>query len=84
MDTLVRPDYLSFSSETNLVRAAAPAALYAALVQVANDAAADVRAVDASVKLYSTVQVETAWGKLTPGGSYVPSRRASRSTTTRG
>ena len=71
MDTLVRPDYLSFASETNLVRAAAPRELYDALVQVANDAAADVRAVDATVKLYATVQVETAWGRLTPGGTYV-------------
>jgi hypothetical protein len=71
MDTLVRPDYLSFSSETNLVRAAAPPDLYAALVQVANDAASDVRAVDGAVQLYSTVQVEVAWGRLGAPGAYV-------------
>ena len=71
MDTLVHPDYISFASETNLVRAAAPESLYDGLVQAANDAAAAVRAVDASVKLYTTVQVEVAWGKLGgPGGTY--------------
>src|SRR5512147_689966 len=41
MDTILHPDYLGVASETNLVRAAAPPSLYNALVQVANDAAAD-------------------------------------------
>jgi hypothetical protein len=69
IDTLLRPDYLGVASETNLVRAAAPAALYAAVVQAANDAAADVRAVDPAARLFSTVQVEVAWGRLGgPGG----------------
>lgn len=68
MDTILHPDYIGFASETNLVRAAAPAALYNAVVQVANDAANDVRAVDRSVKLFSTVQVEVAWGALGGGG----------------
>jgi hypothetical protein len=71
LDTLVHPDYLALASETNLVRAAAPAALYAAEVQVANAAAADVRAVDPSVKLFSTVQVEVAWGALGSSGTFV-------------
>jgi hypothetical protein len=71
MDTLIRPDYIGVASETNLIRAAAPPALYAAVVQVANDAAADVRAVDPTATLFTTVQVETAWGKLPPGGPYV-------------
>jgi hypothetical protein len=71
MDTLVHPDYLSLASETNLVRAAAPAALYQALVQTANDAAADVRAHDAAVRLFMTVQAEVAWGRLSsPPGPY--------------
>jgi hypothetical protein len=69
MDTILNPDYISFASETNLVRAAAPPALYAALVQVANDAAADIRAVRPAAKLMATVQVEVAWGA--PGGGYV-------------
>jgi hypothetical protein len=60
------------ASETNLIRAAAPGALCDAFVQVATDAAADVRAHDATVKIFTTVQVETAWG-LAPGvtGPYV-------------
>src|SRR6185503_16919864 len=44
MDTLVHPDYLGVASETNLIRLAAPAPLYDAVVAVANGAAADVRA----------------------------------------
>lgn len=71
MDTILRPEYLGFASETNLVKAAAPAPLYDALVQVANDAAADVRAVDPAVKLFASVQVEVAWGALGGGGAYV-------------
>ena len=67
MDTILRPAYLGLAPETNLIRAAAPAALYGAVRQAANDAAADVRAVDATVQLYVSVQVETAWGRL--GGS---------------
>jgi hypothetical protein len=70
MDTLIHPDYLTLASETNLVRAVAPAPLYDALVRAANDAAADVRTVDPAVKLATTVQVEVAWGRLLAGGSY--------------
>jgi hypothetical protein len=71
MDTILHPDYLGIASETNLVRAIAPASLYNAVVQAANGAAADVRAVDPDVQLFSTVQVETAWGKLLPSGTFV-------------
>jgi len=70
MDTLIQPDYLGVASETNLVRLLAPAPLYNAVVAAANGAAADVRAHDAAVKLYSTVQVETAWGRLGGPGPY--------------
>lgn len=69
IDTLLRPAYLGLGAETNLIRTAAPPALYAAVKQAANDAAADVRAVDPAVKLFSSVQVEVAWGQLT-GGRY--------------
>lgn len=71
LDTLVHPDYLALASETNLVRAAAPAALYNALVAAANGAAGDVRAADPSAKLFSTVQVEVAWGALGGSGTFV-------------
>ena len=65
LDTLVRPDVFGVVLETNLIRAAAPAPLYAAIRQAANDAAADIRAHDATVRLSASVQVETAWGKFT-------------------
>jgi hypothetical protein len=68
MDTILKPAYLGLAPETNLIRAAAPAALYGAVRQAANDAAADVRAVDPTVQLYVSVQVETAWGRLTGSG----------------
>lgn len=70
VDTLLRPDELGLAAETNLIRLAAPAPLYAAVKQVANDAAADVRARDANVSLYVSVQVEVAWGVLGGTGTY--------------
>jgi hypothetical protein len=69
LDTLIRPDVFGVVLETNLIRAASPAPLYAAIRQVANDAAAAIRAHDATVRLSASVQVETAWGKFT-GGPY--------------
>lgn len=70
LDSLLRPDYMGLVAETNLIRLAAPPALYAAVVQVANDAATDIRAIDPAVKLFISVQVETAWGKLPATGIY--------------
>ena len=70
MDTLLQPDYLGIASETNLVRGIAPPAIYQGVKQAAHLAALDVRAVDASVRLVSTVQVEVAWGALA-GNAYV-------------
>ncbi len=71
LDTLLRPDELGLALETNLIRLAAPAPLYAAVRQLANDAAADVRAHDASVRLMVSVQVDAAWGRFAPPGAYV-------------
>jgi len=72
IDTLLKPARLGLAAETNLIRAAASPALYAAVKQVANDAAADVRAHDPNVRLYVSLQVEIAWGLLTGGPlSYV-------------
>ena len=72
MDTIIHPDYLGIASETNLVRAIAPPSIYSAVVAAADSAAAGVAAVDPTAKLYTTVQVETAWGALGgPGGAYV-------------
>ena len=71
MDTLLHPDAISVASETNLIRAAASPALYAAVVAAANGAATDIRAHDAAVRIFTTVQVEVAWGALPPGSGYV-------------
>lgn len=65
--SVLRPEAVSVASETNLVRAAAPAGLYAALVAAGNAAAAEARARDAGVRVFITLQVETAQGRL--GGS---------------
>jgi hypothetical protein len=70
VDTLLRPDWLGLASETNLVRLAAPAAIYAGVVAAAGEVAAAVRVHDAQVRLFSTVQVEVAWGRLPAGGTY--------------
>jgi hypothetical protein len=65
----LQPEIIGLAAETNLVRAIAPPALYAALVRTANDAAADLRASGSSATLLASVQVETAWGVLGGGGS---------------
>jgi hypothetical protein len=70
LDSLLRPDYMGLAAETNLIRAASPPALYAAVVAVANAAAADIRAFDAVTPLFISVQVETAWGRLGGSGMY--------------
>jgi hypothetical protein len=62
IDSLIRPPHLGLGLETNLIRGIAPPAIYAAVRQVANDAAADVRAIDSDVKLGFSVQVDYAWG----------------------
>lgn len=62
IDSIIRPEHLGVALETNLIRGVAPAPLYAAIKQVANDAAADVRSVDIRVKLSVSVQVDWAWG----------------------
>ena len=62
----LHPDYLGLAAETNLIREIAPRPVYDAVVRMTNDAANDVRAKHpaASLPLYVSVQVETAWGKL--------------------
>jgi hypothetical protein len=68
---VIRPDYLSVASETNLVRAIAPPSLYAALVDAAVRAAGEAQRRAPSTRVFSTVQVEVAWGRLVPGGPFV-------------
>lgn len=70
VDRLLEPVLLGLAAETNLVRAAAPAPLYDAIRRTANDTAAALRAAGRGVPLMSSVQVETAWGRLGGSGVY--------------
>jgi hypothetical protein len=67
----LNPDYIGLAAETNLIRAAAPAPVYAAVVTAANEAAADLRAAGDTATVLTSVQVETAWGLLGNGGAYI-------------
>ena len=71
VDALLQPNILSIASETNLVRSVARAPLYAGLVQGARDAVADLRAAGSRTDLIVTVQVEAAWGRAQPGGTFI-------------
>tara|TARA_R110002073_G_scaffold23307_1_gene79738 strand:+ start:63 stop:1268 length:1206 start_codon:yes stop_codon:yes gene_type:complete len=59
---LLQPEFLGLSAETNLVRAAAPASIYNAIVTTANAMAADLLTAQVDAVLFHSVQVETAWG----------------------
>ena len=67
----IHPEYLGLAAETNLIRAVAPAPLYAAVRQAANGAATELGAGGTTTKLFISVQVETAWGLLPQAGGYV-------------
>jgi hypothetical protein len=67
---IAQPSYLGLASETNLVRAAGPSGVYAAIVRMTNAAAPRIRAVSSSA-LYVSVQVDLAWGRLIGGNTYV-------------
>lgn len=69
MDSILKPDHLGLALETNLIRDAAPAAIYNGVKQAANATAQAVRARNATILLSISVQVDHAWGKL-GGGSY--------------
>jgi hypothetical protein len=63
----LRPGHIALAAEVNLIRAAAPPAVYVAVRQVANDAVADLRAAGCTAKLSVSIQNEVVWGGL--GGS---------------
>jgi hypothetical protein len=69
MDSVLNPEHLGFALETNLIRDAAPAAIYNGVKLAANAAAAEISSLDPTVKLSISVQVDYAWGKL-GGGTY--------------
>jgi hypothetical protein len=62
---VLQPDWLGLAAETNLIRAAAPPSLYAAVVATANTMAADLAAANTTAVPFFSVQVETAWGLFT-------------------
>jgi hypothetical protein len=65
-----RPDALGLALETNLIRAAAPPALYNAIRTAANAAAAELHAAGSTATLLTSVLVENAWGKVAGFGSF--------------
>lgn len=71
VDSILHPDYLSLAAETNLIRLAAPAPVYAAVVTMVNAAAAERAAAGSTTPLMVSVQVETAWGRLQGGTTWV-------------
>lgn len=64
------PEYLGLAAETNLVRLLAPAPLYQAVRQNANDIHAALTAAGATARRFVSVQVETAWGRLGGNGAF--------------
>jgi len=69
-DSILHPTHLTLAVETNLIRLAAPASLYNALVTMTNAAAQQIRATGSTTKLMVSVQVDAAWGRI-GGGAYV-------------
>ena len=65
------PEYLGLAAETNLIRLAAPAPVYQAVVAMTNAAAAELRTQGTTAELYVSVQVETAWGRLQGGTQFI-------------
>lgn len=66
----VRPDYVGVGAEVNLIRAAAPRAVYDGVRTMCNAAAAQLVRDFPSIPLYATVQVETVWGRLQQTNAY--------------
>lgn len=67
MDSMLHPDHLGLALETNLIRDASPDSVYQGVRKAANDAASEIHAFDANVKMSVSVQVDWAWGKLSDG-----------------
>lgn len=71
VDSILHPDYLSLAAETNLIRLAASDSVYTAVVTMVNAAAAERAAAASTTPLLVSVQVETAWGRLQGGTTYI-------------
>ena len=68
---IVQPDFLGLAAETNLIRLAAPRAVYDAVVRMTNDAARELLNARVATDLFVSVQVEVAWGRLQGGSQYI-------------
>ena len=64
VDSILHPDYLALAMETNLIRFAAPQVVYDAMRAMTNAVVPSLRAQHTSAKLYVSVQVDVAWGRL--------------------
>ena len=70
VDKKLKPEIIGLMAETNLVRSMASPAVYAAAVRMANDTAAELKKSGSHATLMTSVQVDTAWGKLATNGPY--------------
>ena len=68
---IVQPTYLGLAAETNLIRLAAPRAVYNAVVRMTNDAATQLLQDRVASDLFVSIQVETAWGRLQGTTQYI-------------
>jgi hypothetical protein len=64
IDSILAPEYLGLAMEVNLVRVAAPQAVYDAVVQLANSGSEALALQGSDAELFVSFQVETAWGRL--------------------
>jgi hypothetical protein len=71
VDSILHPEYLGLAMETNLVRAIAPASVYAGVRTIAAGGENTLVAQGSTAKRFISVQVETAWGRLPTVGHYV-------------
>ena len=71
VDSILHPEYLGLAMEVNLVRAVAPASVYAAVVTMAAGGENTLVAQSSPAKRFVSVQVETAWGRLPDVGHFV-------------
>src|SRR4051812_28131417 len=71
VDSILHPEYLGLAMETNLVRAIAPANVYAAVRAIAAAGENTLVAQHSTATRFISVQVETAWGRLPNVGHFV-------------
>lgn len=71
VDSILHPEYLGLAMEVNLIRAIAPASVYAAVVTMAAGGENTLVAQSSPAKRFVSMQVETAWGRLPDVGHFV-------------